>query len=805
MSTGIFVTKRDGRREAVDTNKITVRLQSLCTGPLTTKNIDIHNVCRRVIGGIVDGVSTSALDDLAASTCAELGAHHIDYLTLAARITISNLHKMTEESFVGVADKLYNHNVVTYTGGVPKTSHKPLISEQYYRLCQKHGERLQAAFDFTRDFQYSFFSIRTLMNKYLAHIDRVIVERPQHLLMRVALSIHEDDIDAVLESYHSLSALEFTHATPTLFNAGMKCQQFASCFLMQMKEDSIDGIFDTLKDCAIVSKYAGGIGLSVNKIRASGSLITGTNGISNGIAPMLQVYNATMNYVDQGGGKRKGSCAVYMSPWHADIESFLRQKRPTSDAGGGKSLDLFYALWVSDLFMKRVKANGDWCLFCPSKVPDLQDAVGADFEALYTAYEAVEGLASKRLKAQDLWRQIIVSQLETGTPYMLYKDACNLKSNHKHLGTIQSSNLCTEIVQYTSKDEVAVCNLASVSLSVCVNQDTQTFDFEKLERITRIVTRNLNKIIDKSFYALPAAKRSNLLHRPMGIGVQGLADAFMMLRMPFDSEEAAALNRDIFETMYYASVSESCKLAEHQGTYPSYDGSPVSCGLLQFDMWGVKPSDRYNWAALKADIARHGLRNSLLLSIMPTASTAQIMGNYECIEAPTTNLYKRRVLAGEYIVMNKYLFHDLSARGLWDKDMRIQLIEAKGSIQHIARIPDDLKALYKTVYEIDQRAVVNLAVGRGPFICQSQSMNLHLEGDAIASRLSRLLMYGWERGLKTGMYYLRSRAGIDATRFSVDVERVDKLRAQSSDTGREAELRKRIPTMQESACEMCSA
>ena len=680
------------------------------------------------------------------------------------------MHKMTTKSF--------SENIERFRNYVhPKTGEPaPLIAEDVYNVIMVHKDTLDAAVMHNRDFEFDYFGFKTLEKSYLLKIDGKVAERPQHMLMRVAVGIHMDDIPRVLETYNFLSDRFFTHATPTLFNAGTPNPQMSSCFLLAMKEDSIDGIYDTLKQCAVISKYAGGIGMSISNIRASQSYIRGTNGTSNGIVPMLRVFNNTARYVDQGGGKRKGSIAAYIEPWHADIFPFLDLRKNHGNESD-RARDLFYALWIPDLFMKRVQANGEWTLMCPNECPGLADCYGEEFEALYEKYEK-EGKGRKTIKAQQLWFAILDSQVETGTPYMLFKDHCNSKSNQKNLGTIKCSNLCTEIVEYTSPDEVAVCNLASISLSKFVTKDATeynafdgVFDFDKLREISEIVTRNLNRVIDRNFYPVKEAKNSNMRHRPIGIGVQGLADTFQKLKMPFDSPEARKLNKDIFETIYFGAVTSSCKLAEEEGTYESYEGSPASKGELQYDMWGVTPSDRWDWAGLKEKIAKHGMRNSLLMAPMPTASTAQILGNNEATEPFTSNMYNRRVLAGEFTIVNKHLLRELTSRGLWTQSVRNQIIADGGSIQNVREIPQPIKDVFKTVWEISQRSILDMAADRGAYICQSQSLNVHI-AEPTTAKLTSMHFYAWKQGLKTGMYYLRTRPKADAIQFTVNKEQL---------------------------------
>ncbi len=738
-------------------DKITARVKKLCY-ELNPQYVNYIEISKKVILGLYDGVSTTDLDNLAAETAASMAAIHPDYAILAARIAVSNLHKNTDKSFASTIKQLYHYID-------PKTGEKAgLISDETYKIVWKNRDTLDSALIYDRDYNFDYFGFKTLERSYLLKMDGQVVERPQQLLMRVAVGIHGEDIEAAIETYHLMSEKWFIHATPTLFNAGTPKPQLSSCFLLSMTDDSIGGIFETLSRCARISQSAGGIGLSIHNIRAKGSYIKGTGGTSNGIIPMLRVYNDTARYVDQGGGKRKGAFAVYLEPWHADVLDFLELKK-NHGKEELRARDLFYAMWIPDLFMERVKVDGDWSLFCPNEAPGLYDTYGGEFEALYHKYEK-EGRARKVVRAQELWFSILESQIETGTPYLLYKDAANRKSNQKNLGTIRSSNLCTEIMEYTSADEVAVCNLASIALNKFVKED-KTFDFERLFEITRVVTRNLNKVIDINYYPIEEARRSNLRHRPIGIGVQGLADAFILMRYPFDSPEARKLNIEIFETIYFAALTESNALAVKHGHYESFKGSPASKGELQFDMWGVQPGNRWDWADLKARIKKSGLRNSLLLAPMPTASTSQILGNNECFEPYTSNIYSRRTLSGEFIVVNKHLLDDLIGLGLWNEDMKHMLMASNGSIQNIQGIPQDLKNLYKTVWEISQKVIIDMAAERGAFICQSQSMNLFVESPNFG-KLSSMHFYAWERGLKTGMYYLRSKASTDPIKFTVD-------------------------------------
>jgi ribonucleoside-diphosphate reductase alpha chain len=757
------VIKRSGRPEDVSFDKITARIKKMCYG-LDENFVDHINVTKKVIQGLYDGVSTVELDNLAAETAASMSTVHPDYAQLAARIAISNLHKETDKSFSKTMEALYSY-VDPKTGDAAG-----LIGEDTMKVIRDNKSRLNAAIIYDRDFDFDYFGYKTLERSYLLRMDGDIVERPQQMLMRVSVGIHQEDIESVIQTYQLMSEKWFIHATPTLFNSGTPKPQMSSCFLLSMTDDSIEGIFETLRRCARISQAAGGIGLSIHNVRATGSYIKGTGGTSNGIVPMLKVFNDTARYVDQGGGKRKGAFAVYLEPWHADIFDFLDLKK-NHGKEEMRARDLFYALWMNDLFMQRVKDNGMWSLFDPNEAPGLFDAYGGEFEALYHQYEA-EGKARKTIKAQDLWFAILDSQIETGTPYILYKDAANKKSNQQNLGTIRSSNLCTEIMEYTSPDEVAVCNLASLALPKYVKED-KTYDFDRLVEVTRVVTRNLNKVIDQNYYPIEQARHSNMKHRPIGLGVQGLADAFIMMRMPFDSEEARQMNKDIFEAMYFAACTESIALAKELGHYESYPGSPASKGILQYDMWGVTPSEKWDWAGLKEDLAKYGMRNSLLIAPMPTASTSQILGNNECFEAYSSNMYTRRTLSGEFVVVNKHLLHDLIGLGLWDNSMRNRLMASNGSIADFNDVPQHLRDLYKTVWEISQRVVIDMAADRGAFICQSQSMNLFVE-NVNFKKLSSMHFYAWSKGLKTGMYYLRTKAARDAIQFTVDKNALQK-------------------------------
>lgn len=756
----MYVIKRDGNRESIKFDKITARIQKLCYG-LEPNHVDPVPVAMKVIEGIYEGVTTHELDNLAAEIAASLTTKHPDYALLASRIAVSNLHKSTNKSFSKTMEALYHYVD-------PKTDQKAsLIAEDVHEIIQKNAQILDSTIIYDRDFGYDYFGFKTLERSYLLRINGKVAERPQHMIMRVAVGIHKDDIDSVIETYNLMSERWFTHATPTLFNAGTPKPQMSSCFLLSMKDDSIDGIYDTLKNCAKISQSAGGIGLSIHNIRATGSYIKGTNGTSNGIIPMLRVFNDTARYVDQGGGKRKGSFAIYLEPWHADIFEFL-DIRKNNGKEEMRARDLFTAMWTPDLFMKRVEANGDWSLFCPNEAPGLSECYGEEFEKLYTKYEE-EGRARKTIKAQELWFAILDSQVETGNPYMLYKDACNEKSNQKNLGTIKSSNLCTEILEYTSADEIAVCNLASIALPRFVEDGK--FDHQKLFEVTYAITKNLNKIIDRNYYPVPEARRSNMRHRPIGIGVQGLADAFILLRMPFDSDEAKELNKAIHETIYYSAMTASKDLAKLDGPYESYAGSPVSKGIFQYDMWNVTPSTRWEWDILKEEVAKYGVRNSLLLAPMPTASTSQILGNNECFEPYTSNIYTRRVLSGEFVIVNKHLLKDLVKLGLWNDRLKNKIIAANGSVQEIPEIPQNIKDLYKTVWEIKQKAIIDMAADRGAYICQSQSLNLFIQ-DANFAKLTSMHFYAWKKGLKTGMYYLRTKAAADAIKFTVDTSSV---------------------------------
>ena len=754
----MFVAKRDGRKEPIMFDKITARIRKLNYGlnPL----VDPVRVAMRVIEGLYDGVTTSELDNLAAEIAATMTTTHPDYAKLAARISVSNLHKNTKKSFSETMEDLY-----TYVN--PRTGKKaPLLSEEVYKIIQKNADKLDSSIIYNRDFGYDFFGFKTLERSYLLKLNGQIVERPQHMLMRVSIGIHLNDIESALETYELMSKRYFTHATPTLFNSGTPKPQMSSCFLLAMKDDSIDGIYDTLKQTAKISQSAGGIGLSIHNVRATGSYIAGTNGTSNGIVPMLRVFNDTARYVDQGGGKRKGSFAIYVEPWHADIFDFLELKK-NHGKEEMRARDLFYAMWTPDLFMKRVEQNAEWTLMCPNECPDLYNVHGDEFDKLYLKYES-EGRGRKTIKARDLWEKILESQIETGTPYMLYKDSANRKSNQKNLGTIRSSNLCTEILEYTSADEIAVCNLASIALPMFVKDGE--FDHQSLFDVTVRVTKNLNRVIDRNYYPVKDAENSNFRHRPIGLGVQGLADTFIMLRLPFTSEKAKELNQEIFETLYFAAVTASAEEAKKDGPYETYKGSPMSKGEFQHNLWGIKDeelSGRWDWLALRKTVKKQGVRNSLLVAPMPTASTSQILGNNECFEPYTSNIYTRRVLSGEFIVVNKHLLEDLVDRGLWNEDMKQELMRNNGSIQNIDGIPDDIKELYRTVWEMSMKDIIDMSRHRGYFIDQSQSLNLFMEGATMA-KLTSMHFYGWKSGLKTGMYYLRTKSAVDAIKFTLD-------------------------------------
>lgn len=754
----MYVVKRDGKREPVMFDKITDRVKKLCYG--LNDFVDPVKVAMRVIEGLYDGVTTSELDNLAAETAASMTVSHPDYAQLAARIAVSNLHKNTKKSFSETMSDMYNYvNPRTNTAA-------PLLSDEVYEAIMANAEVLDSTIIYNRDFNYDYFGFKTLERSYLLKINGQIVERPQHMLMRVSVGIHLNDIQSAIETYELMSKKFFTHATPTLFNAGTPKPQMSSCFLLTMKDDSIDGIYDTLKQTAKISQSAGGIGLAIHNVRATGSYISGTNGTSNGIVPMLRVYDMTARYVDQGGGKRKGSFAIYIEPWHADIFDFL-DLRKNHGKEEMRTRDLFLGMWIPDLFMKRVQEDASWTLMCPNECPGLSDSHSEEFEALYLGYEAA-GKGRKTIKAREIWEKILESQVETGLPYMLYKDAANRKSNQKNLGTIRSSNLCTEIIEFTSPDEVAVCNLASISLPMFV--ENGKFDHDKLYDVTKRVTLNLNKVIDRNYYPVIEAQNSNMRHRPVGLGVQGLADAFILMRMPFTSDEAKELNQEIFETLYFAAVTASMELAKVEGPYSTYQGSPISQGEFQFNLWGLNDSDlsgRWDWASLRKEVMEHGVRNSLLVAPMPTASTSQILGNNEAFEPYTSNIYTRRTLSGEFIVVNKHLLEDLVALGLWNENLKQEIMRNNGSVQDIDVIPADIKEMYKTVWEMSMRDILDMSRQRGYFIDQSQSLNLFMENANVA-KLTSMHFYAWQSGLKTGMYYLRTKSAVDAIKFTLN-------------------------------------
>jgi ribonucleoside-diphosphate reductase alpha chain len=761
----MYVVKRDGHKEPVMFDKITERIKKLCYG--LNELVDPVKVAMRVIEGLYDGVSTSELDNLAAETAASMTIAHPDYAQLAARVAISNLHSNTKKSFSETMKDMYNY--VNPRNG----QDAPLLSDEVFKVIQENSAFLDSHIIYTRDFNYDYFGFKTLERSYLLKINGKIVERPQHMLMRVSVGIHLDDLKSVIETYDLMSKKFFTHATPTLFNAGTPKPQMSSCFLLAMQDDSIDGIYDTLKQTAKISQSAGGIGLSIHNVRATGSYIRGTNGTSNGIVPMLRVFNDTARYVDQGGGKRKGSFAIYIETWHADIFEFLDLKKNTGKEEM-RARDLFFAMWTSDLFMKRVQEDASWTLMCPNECPGLYDVYGEEFETMYLDYE-FRGKGRKTIRARELWEKILESQIETGTPYMLYKDAANRKSNHKNLGTIRSSNLCTEIMEYTSKDEIAVCNLASISLPMFI--ENGKFDHQALYNVTKRVTRNLNKVIDRNYYPVKEAENSNMRHRPVGLGVQGLADAFIMLRMPFTSDEAKALNQEIFETLYFAAVTASMEMAKEEGPYSTFEGSPMSKGEFQYNMWGMKDeelSGRWDWASLRKEVMEHGVRNSLLVAPMPTASTSQILGNNEAFEPYTSNIYTRRVLSGEFIVVNKHLLEDLVKLGLWNETLKQEIMRHNGSVQNIDIIPQDLKDLYKTVWEMSMKDIIDMSRQRGYFIDQSQSLNLFMQ-DANYSKLTSMHFYAWQSGLKTGMYYLRTKSAVDAIKFTLNNDKKEEV------------------------------
>ncbi len=758
------VVNRKGEREDVRFDAILEKLTVLSEG-LNSKWVDPGHVTKLTIEGLYDGVTTRELDQLAAETAASLASQHPEYSRLAARICVDDLHRATKDTFSDVITDLREY--IDPESG----KHAPLISEEVFDVIMEHADVLNNHIDYSRDNNYDYFGFKTLERSYLLRLDGEIAERPQHMLMRVSVGIHYNNIPRALETYDLMSQGYFTHATPTLFNSGTPMPQMSSCFLLTMQDDSLDGIYDTLKQCALISKSAGGIGLSIHHVRSKGSYIKGTNGTSNGIVPMLRVFNDTARYVDQGGGKRKGSIAVYLEPWHPDILQFLDLKK-NHGKEELRARDLFYAMWTPDLFMERVEQNGDWSFFCPNECPGLQDVYGDEFKAMFEDFER-RGLARETVPARTIWDKIVESQIETGTPYMLYKDAANNKSNQKNLGTIRSSNLCTEIMEYTAKDEVAVCNLASIALPKFVNMSSGEFDHQKLYDVTYHATGNLNRVIDVNYYPVEEARNSNMRHRPIGLGVQGLADTFAMLEMPFDGPQARSLNKEIFETIYYAACTASKDAAIAEGPYSTFKGSPASKGILQFDLWGMNDhSGRWDWSSLKEEIVEHGMRNSLLVAPMPTASTSQILGNNECFEAFTSNLYVRRTLSGEFVVLNRHLVRDLIREDLWSIEMKNEILRHKGSIQAIANIPEHIRNLYKTTWEISQRHVLDMAADRGAYIDQSQSLNIHMV-DANPAKVTSMHFYGWKQGLKTGMYYLRTKAAADAIQFTLESKAKD--------------------------------
>lgn len=796
MDDEMYVTKRSGKPEIVSFDKILNRIKNI--GNEANIKINYTSLVMKVIDQLYNNISTTQIDELSAEQCAAMSSIHPDYNVLAGRIVVSNHQKNTSSSFSDTMKQLYMYKD-------KHGKHSPLVSEDLYQVVLQYDEppngvdslfatnKLDNIIDYSRDFLIDYFGFKTLERAYLMRINKKIVERIQHLWLRVAIGIHGDNFHRICETYELMSQKYFTHATPTLFNAGTPHPQLSSCYLIAMESDSIDGIYNTLKDCALISKWAGGIGLHIHNVRAGGSHIRGTNGESNGIVPMLRVFNNTAKYVDQGGGKRNGSFAIYLEPWHADIEKFLDMRKNHGDEDL-KARDLFYALWTPDLFMERVKANGEWTLMCPDECPGLSDVYGEDFEKLYTFYEK-SGRGRQTVKARDLWFRVLDAQMETGTPYLLYKDAVNKKCNQKNLGTIKSSNLCCEITEYSDEDETAVCNLASIALPAFVKDATdgsgkKVFDYEQLHAVTRTVTYNLNRIIDVNFYPTEKTRRSNKRHRPIGIGVQGLADVFMLLNTNFTSDEARLINKRIFETMYHAALSESCHIAKTEGAYETFEGSPASQGILQFDMWNVNPSEteqRYDWNELKEDVQMYGIRNSLLIAPMPTASTSQILGYNECIEPITSNIYNRRTIAGEFILTNKYLMNDLIKLDLWNEKMKNMIIANNGSVQHIDIIPAEIREKYKTVWELPMRSIIDMAADRGAFICQSQSLNLWLE-DPNYNNLTSMHFHSWGKGLKTGMYYLRRRARHQAQQFTIEPEK-----------------KQTTATDEDEVCEMCSA
>lgn len=795
------VLKRNGKYENIGFDKILKRVKSI--GIECGIKLNYTTFVMKVIDQLYDGIPTTKIDELTAEQCAALSVQHPDYNTLAGRIVISNHHKNTGSSFFSVMKKLYEFTDI-------HNKQHSIVSSEFFSIVEKHKTEFDDMIVHDRDYLIDYFGFKTLERAYLMKYNNVIVERPQYLWLRVAIGIHGNNLEKVKTTYDLMSQKYFTHATPTLFNAGTPKPQLSSCYLLALEDDSISGIYSTLKDCAQISKWAGGIGLHIHNVRATGSHIRGTNGSSNGIVPMLRVFNTTARYVDQGGGRRNGSFAIYLEPWHADIDNFLELKKNHGDEEM-KARDLFYALWIPDLFMERVNSNGEWTLMCPDECPGLSDAYGDEFVKLYTDYET-KNKGRKTIKARDLWFRIMDSQMETGTPYILYKDAANKKSNQQNLGTIKSSNLCTEIIEYSDDKETAVCNLASIGLSRFVRED-KLFDYEKLHEVTKVVTDNLNRVIDINFYPTDKTKRSNLRHRPIGLGVQGLADVFALMNVPFTSDEAKSINKKIFETIYHASMEQSMEIAKERytliqegkkehiyneyeikledksfcGAYSSFEGSPLSKGIFQFDMWNVTPSTTFNWESLRQDVIKYGVRNSLLVAPMPTASTAQILGNNECFEPFTSNIYTRRTIAGEFIIANKYLMKELIELKLWDEDLKNNIISNNGSIQHIQGIPIHIKDKYKIVWEIPMKHLIDMAKDRGAFICQSQSLNLWMEEPTYKS-LTSMHFYSWKAGLKTGIYYLRRKAKHQAQQFTIEPDK------------------KNVPQEDEhEVCEMCSA
>ena len=777
----MYVIKRNGEKEIVSFDKILQRIKKTAT----EANIQLNftSLTMKVIDQLYNNITTTQIDEVTSDQCASLASTHPDYNSLAGRIIVSNHQKNTSSFFSEVVNQLYHfkdkHNVTS-----------SLVSEKLYDFVMKFKEELDELCDYNRDYLIDYFGFKTLERAYLMKINDVIVERPQHMWLRVSIGIHGEDMEKIKETYYYMSNKYFTHATPTLFNSGTPRPQLSSCFLLAMENDSIDGIYNTLGDCANISKWAGGIGLHIHNVRATGSHIRGTNGTSNGIVPMLRVFNTTAKYVDQGGGKRSGSFAIYLEPWHADIEVFLQMRKNHGDEEL-KARDLFYGLWIPDLFMERVKTDGNWTLMCPDECKGLSDVYGDAFKTLYEYYEN-EGKGRVTMKARKLWFQILDAQMETGTPYLCYKDAANKKSNQANIGIIKSSNLCTEIMEVSTKDQSAVCNLASIALPSCINHSTTppSYDFDKLHDVVRVVTNNLNKVIDVNYYPTNKTENSNFKHRPIGIGVQGLADTFIQMNFVFDSLDARQLNKDIFETIYHAALTESCTISKLDGPYSSFDGSPASKGILQFDMWNVKPTDKYDWDSLKQNIIYYGLRNSLLLAPMPTASTSQILGYNECIEPITSNIYSRRTLAGEFILANKYLMKELIDLNLWNDRVKNSIIANNGSIQQIDIIPQEIRNKYKTVWELPMKSLIDMAADRGAFICQSQSLNLWLE-DPNYNTLTSMHFYAWSKGLKTGIYYLRRRGKHQAQQFTIEPEKDEET--------------PEFVSQEEEVCEMCSA